>query len=104
VNDDEDEALDALIKNTNKQYVSKEGDGWLLEYVCELVQRFHVPFDFVWDDLPMVQGWAYYQWAINNDPVGKIFGREKTGLSYVRQEVDKLINEAIKQDSRWLAS
>jgi hypothetical protein len=57
--------------------------------------------DFVWNELSMVEGWGYFQWAINNDPIRRIMGGEKTGTSYCQQEKIRLIEQAIKADPNW---
>jgi hypothetical protein len=89
------------MEAVNKPKPSATGDGWLLEYAALLLKTFfNGRPEYVWDELPMIEGWAYYQWAVNNDPLVKIFG-ERNSKGFVAQQVERLVDEAIKHDPRW---
>jgi hypothetical protein len=44
---------------------------------------------FVTDTLPMIKGWAYLAWQIENDAAVMAHA---TGPRYIAQEVEKLLN------------
>jgi hypothetical protein len=50
--------------------------------------------EFVWDKLEMQRGWAYYAWAFDNEAKKHFVGVKFASPAYVRQESDKLIEEA----------
>lgn len=90
------------MEAVNKPKVPTDGDGWLVEYVCLLLKTFfNGRHEYVWDELPMVEGWVYFRWAMNNDPLTRMFGGERNKRGFVKQEYDKLMKHAIETDPRW---
>lgn len=89
----------------NKPRPPLEGDGWLLEYVCVLLKTFfNGRPEYVWDELPLIEGLIYFQWALNNDVLAKLFGVERIGKSFVAMEAEKLIKQAVDFDPKWKQS
>ena len=85
----------------SKPKLASDGHSWLINYVCTLLAAFgQFSEEYVWDGLPMSQGWVYFVWASDNDPVSKICGGQK-GSRYIRQEIDNLIEQAVKLEPRW---
>lgn len=85
-----------------KQETPAEGDGWLLDYVCTLWRAFpQMSMDFVWYELPMMEGWAYFRWALRNDTLARLFGGEGLGAGFLAQERERLVAEAVEKDERW---
>lgn len=50
--------------------------------------------EFVWDDLSMDRGWAYYAWKVENDGWLQFSGVKRKGKGYVGMEVDSLMKQA----------
>ncbi len=50
--------------------------------------------EFVWDGLPMIQGMAFYSWAMENDAMNQFGGITRVSPGYVKQESQKLVEEA----------
>lgn len=82
------------MSRVNKAKADDEGIGFLLEYVARLLHWYpSFTRTFVWDELPLVEGWAYYTAAYLDDPMHKFGGMRPKG-SYIKQESEKLIKEA----------
>lgn len=48
-------------------------------------------YQFVMDELPMDQGWAFYNWAIENDGWLQFGGLKRGGKGYIAQQADRLM-------------
>jgi hypothetical protein len=83
--------LGDLIRRINRPKAEGDGIGFLLEYVGRLL-HYYPSFtrQFVWDELPMVEGWAYFAFAYLDDPAHKFAGVKCNG-GYVKQESERLI-------------
>lgn len=81
---------------TNQRKAPEDSNGWLLEYACRLILSGSQQFseEYVWDVLPMVKGWCYYNWLIENDPMNRFGGVRRTSKGYCGLEAEKLIEEA----------
>lgn len=87
--------MENLLARVNKPKAPDEGLGFLLDYVCRLARSFpSFTLDFIWDELPMNQGWAYVAWATENDAMNQFGGVKALSPTYMRQESDKLIKQA----------
>ena len=65
-----------------------------MEYVGRLLHYYpSFTLDFIWNELDMAHGWAYYNFAFLDDPMHKFSGITPKN-SYQRQESEKLIEEA----------
>ena len=88
--------MDSLLRQINRPKAPDEGLGWLLEYVCRLLKTYpSFNREFVWDELPMIEGWAYFSWAYENDAMNQLGGVSRTSPSYIKQESEKLISQAL---------
>jgi len=86
-----------LFKKVNKVKPPSDGISWLIDYVCRLAKTYpSFSLDFVWDELPMAQGWAYYAWSIEADGWLNFSGIKRASAGYLKQESDKLIEQAHK--------
>ena len=86
--------MDDLVQRVNANRAPEDGIGWLLDYVCRLLKTYHsFTLEFVWDELAMDEGWCYWNFAYQDDPMHKFSG-VKAAKNYMRQEVDKLVEEA----------
>ena len=83
-----------MASRVNRKKSQDDGIGFLIEYVGRLLHWYpSFTLKFVWDELAMAEGWAYYNFAFLDDPMHKFAGiSPKNG--YQRQESDKLIKEA----------
>jgi len=50
--------------------------------------------DYIQDEVPMDQGWAFYAFSMENDGWLQFAGVKRSGLGYVGQEREKLIKQA----------
>lgn len=87
--------MESLIERVNRPRAPQDGLGWLVDYLCRLVS-FYPSFTrrFVLDELPMIEGWAWYAFAMENNAMNQLGGIEKTSPGYVRQEKERLIAQA----------
>jgi hypothetical protein len=85
----------------SKPKLASDGHSWLINYVCQLMATFsQFSREYVLDELPMAEGWVYFVWAMDNDPVAKILGGQR-GPRFIKHEIDRLIEEAVKLEPRW---
>ncbi len=82
------------MARVNRPKANGDGIGFLLDYVARLLHYYpSFTYQFVWDELPFVEGWAYHTFAYLDDPAHKFSG-VKLESGYIKQEADKLIAEA----------
>ena len=79
-----------------------DGPGWLLVYVHRLLNKYpSFTVDFVWFELPMEEGWAYYSVALELDPWLQFSGAKRKGKGYIARAADKLMAE-LKKHPLWI--
>lgn len=89
-----DDPLAELSERLNKKRSSSGGLGWLTDYVCRLVKVYPTfTREFVWDELPMIEGWIWHSFAFSDDPAHKFAGISAEH-GYVYAETQKLIKQA----------
>lgn len=74
--------------------IRADGLGWLMDYVCRLWKTFpSLTREAIFWELPMVQGWAYFGWAIENDGWMAFSGLTRQGSGYVGEEVKRILEQ-----------
>ena len=87
--------LESFIAGVNRPKAQEDGLSWLIDYIGRLLRTFpSFGWQFVWDELPMEQGWAMYAWSMENDGWLQFAGMKRATSGYIAREVDKLIAEA----------
>lgn len=83
--------MERLISKVNKSRTPEDGISWLMDYVCRLLKCYpsFTP-DYVWNELPMIQGWCYVAWAVENDGWLGFCGVKRSGAGYIKQYADEL--------------
>lgn len=79
-----------------------DGPGWLLVYVHRLLNKYpSFTADYVWLELPMEEGWAYFSVAMELDPWMQFKGEKRAGKGYIARAADKLMAE-LKRHPLWI--
>ena len=92
--DEDEDPLATFIQRVNAPKAPEDGLSWLLDYVGRLLKTYpSFGWQFVWDELPMIQGWAMYAWSLENDFLVQ-WGNKRASRGYVAIEVEKLIAQA----------
>jgi hypothetical protein len=52
--------------------------------------------NFILDELPMDQGWAFISWTVENDGWLQFSGIAREGKGYVGQQADIRVKEALE--------
>jgi hypothetical protein len=90
-----DDPLARLMAATNRRQLPEDSNGWFGDYLCRLVKTYpSFTRQVVMDELPMIEGWMYYGFAIEDDAMNRFEGLRRIGKGYVGLEEQVLIDKA----------
>ena len=87
--------MDIMMDKVNRNRMPEDGLSWLIEYACRLLHSYpsFTP-EYVWNELPMIQGWVYVAWAIENNGWLGFCGVKRNGAGFIKQYADALYKQA----------
>ena len=93
--------MDDLVQRLNTNRAPEDGIGWWVDYCGRLLKTYsQFSMTFIMDELPMDEGWVWWNFAYQDDPMHKFSGM-KAVRGYIAEEAEKLVAEAKKS---WLAN
>lgn len=85
------------IKQYNGFNTRPYGWGWLGDYcMCLLKNYQQFTMNYIMNELPMLDGWLLYSYAILNDPVHKFSGLQLKDGGPAGDEADALKKELLE--------
>lgn len=70
-----------------------QGYGFVMDYCFKIFKNYHqFSWEYILFELPMIQGWLFYSYAVFDDPICRFSG-VRPAISPQAMEYEKLFEE-----------